>query len=148
MKRSYNLEFTDFWSVGQEPDGGEMDIERLFTISEAKELLPSVRGKVEEMALAAAEMNDPANRLRLSQLTEANTSTAAIAPLLAPAEAVATLMAELNGLGIVIRDPGSGLIDFPSDRDGDVIYLCWRLGEDSISHWHTVDSGFAGRQPL
>jgi hypothetical protein len=39
-------------------------------------------------------------------------------------------------------------VDFPSNRDGQVVYLCWQLGEDEISHWHELEAGFAGRQQL
>ena len=48
---------------------------------------------------------------------------------------------ELKGL-----DPG--LVDFYAEKDGELVYLCWREGEDRISHWHPLGSGFAGRQPL
>ncbi|HUX86133.1 MAG TPA: DUF2203 family protein [Chloroflexota bacterium] len=41
-----------------------------------------------------------------------------------------------------------GLVDFPAERDGRVVYLCWRRGEDQIHYWHELDAGFAGRQPL
>jgi len=52
------------------------------------------------------------------------------------------------GEGIVLRDPETGLIDFPSERDGRRIFLCWRLGEDRVRFWHDPESGFAGRRPL
>ncbi len=50
--------------------------------------------------------------------------------------------------GVILRDPESGLIDFPAEREGRVVYLCWQLGEDRITHWHEPETGFAGRQPL
>ena len=65
--------------------------------------------------------------------------------------ALETLRIELESLaadGILLRDPESGLVDFPSERDGQEMYLCWRLGEDDIGYWHSLDSGFGGRQPL
>ena len=39
-------------------------------------------------------------------------------------------------------------VDFPSQRNGEMVYLCWQLGEDEISHWHDMEAGFAGRQQL
>ena len=51
-------------------------------------------------------------------------------------------------VGNVIRDIDRGLIDFPSLRDGAEVYLCWELGEERITHWHDLGSGFAGRRPL
>jgi len=50
--------------------------------------------------------------------------------------------------GIVLRDPESGLVDFPSERDGDEIYLCWRLGEPTIAWYHDRTTGYIGRKPL
>ena len=50
--------------------------------------------------------------------------------------------------GIEIKDISSGLVDFPSLRSGRVVYLCWRVDEETITHWHEIDEGFAGRQPL
>lgn len=51
--------------------------------------------------------------------------------------------------GIILRDPSTGLSDFPSkNAEGQEIYLCWKSGEDLIAFWHTPESGFAGRQPL
>ena len=49
---------------------------------------------------------------------------------------------------VFLKDPRTGLVDFRSVRDGRVVYLCWRLGEDRIRYWHDLDAGFAGRQPL
>jgi hypothetical protein len=66
-------------------------------------------------------------------------------------EAQTTLRAEIERLAeedIVLRDPQSGLVDFPGERDGRRVWLCWRLGEDRVAHWHEIDSGFIGRKPL
>ena len=66
-------------------------------------------------------------------------------------EATASLKADIEALAgrdILLRDPETGLVDFPGRRDGRRIFLCWRLGEDHVSHWHDLESGFAGRKPL
>ena len=55
---------------------------------------------------------------------------------------------ELAALGVQVKDLDTGLVDFPSWRDGEEVLLCWRLGEDEVAWWHTLDGGFAGRQPL
>ena len=57
-------------------------------------------------------------------------------------------LAKLNEWGIELKGLDEGLIDFPSERDGRTVYLCWKLGEDRIEWWHELDTGFAGRQPL
>src|SRR5207342_117572 len=56
--------------------------------------------------------------------------------------------AELDKLGIQLKDRRIGLIDFPSELDGRRVLLCWRLGESSVQFWHDEHSGFAGRRPL
>lgn len=58
------------------------------------------------------------------------------------------LCAELDQLGIELKDPLAGLIDFRARRQGQEVYLCWRLGEDAVGHWHRLDAGIAGRRPL
>ncbi len=57
-------------------------------------------------------------------------------------------VASLNGLGIQLKGPLEGLIDFPSYRDGEPIELCWKLGEEKVEHWHRVGEGYAGRKRL
>jgi hypothetical protein len=55
---------------------------------------------------------------------------------------------ELRGLGVELKDEYTGLVDFPSILDDHEVYLCWRLGEPEVAHWHEIDAGFAGRQRL
>jgi hypothetical protein len=57
-------------------------------------------------------------------------------------------LAELGELGVEFKAFDVGLVDFPGERDGRPIYLCWRLGEPEVEYWHELDAGFAGRQPL
>jgi hypothetical protein len=55
---------------------------------------------------------------------------------------------EVSRRGILVRDLGRGLVDFPSIRDGREVYLCWLRGEEQIGYWHDTNTGFAGRQPI
>jgi hypothetical protein len=55
---------------------------------------------------------------------------------------------KITAMGIEVKDLDQGLIDFRSERDGRVVYLCWKLGEEHIGWWHELDTGFGGRQPL
>ena len=55
---------------------------------------------------------------------------------------------ELEAVDVVLRDVDRGLVDFPSLRDGEEVYLCWLLDEREIGYWHVPEAGFAGRQPL
>src|SRR5205085_11596433 len=54
----------------------------------------------------------------------------------------------LNSMGIQLKGPLEGLIDFPSYRDGELVELCWKLGEERVAHWHRVGEGFTGRKKL
>jgi hypothetical protein len=66
----------------------------------------------------------------------------------AAAAEVSTCIEELTVLGVQVKDLDSGLVDFPSLRDGEEVLLCWQLGEDEIRFWHRAEEGFAGRRPL
>lgn len=57
-------------------------------------------------------------------------------------------VAELEDLGVRVRDIDSGLIDFPAIRFGNTVYLCWRYGESEIEYWHSANEGFSGRKSL
>jgi hypothetical protein len=57
-------------------------------------------------------------------------------------------LSEIDEIGVQIKDLDTGLLDFPCNVDGEVVLLCWKSGEPAIEHWHTVESGFQGRQPI
>jgi hypothetical protein len=57
-------------------------------------------------------------------------------------------LAEIDAIGVQVKDLNTGLLDFPCKLGGEIILLCWKLGEKEITHWHTLESGFSGRQPL
>lgn len=58
------------------------------------------------------------------------------------------LLRDIADLGIQVKDLDSGLVDFPHLREGEEVFLCWKLGEDTISYWHELDTGFSGRKLL
>ena len=64
------------------------------------------------------------------------------------AAGVARCVEGIQELGGVVKDPESGLVDFPALRDGDEVLLCWQVGEDEIRYWHSLEEGFAGRREL
>ena len=63
-------------------------------------------------------------------------------------ERVRETIAEIDTIGVQVKDLDTGLLDFPCRVDDEIVLLCWRLGESSIEHWHTMEAGFKGRQPL
>lgn len=58
------------------------------------------------------------------------------------------LVERIQKTGALVKNLEQGLLDFPAEREGRTVYLCWQYGEPTVAHWHDIDSGFAGRQPL
>lgn len=122
---------------------------RLFTLSEANETLERLQPAVEEMLSGRTEI------LKLKpDLSDAledllsNGFTPDTPQLLRAFKRVEAAVQTIQRDGVVVKDINSGLLDFPSEREGRIVFLCWRYGEIGISHWHDVDAGFAGRQPI
>lgn len=57
-------------------------------------------------------------------------------------------VAEIDAIGVQVKDLDTGLLDFPHMIDGEIVLLCWKMGESRIDYWHTVEAGFRGRQPI
>jgi hypothetical protein len=55
---------------------------------------------------------------------------------------------EIDAIGVQVKDIETGLLDFPCEMNGETVLLCWKMGESRIDFWHTLDSGFRGRQPI
>lgn len=120
--------------------------ERLFTVEQANAELERLRIVLERIREARQVVLGAGERIK-----ETATGDGGGAEGEAYWHALRTLRVELEGLaadGIVLRDAESGLVDFPSEREGRVIQLCWRLGEERVAHWHEVDAGFGNRKPL
>ncbi len=130
---------------------------RTYTLEEANAALPDVRrlvGQIVELAHLLPELQDQA-RIHAYRSSRADGGEGASEELelsrsaLRDAElGLQRAMGELEGLGVQLKDPQQGLIDFLSYRDGELVELCWRVGEDAVSHWHRIGEGFAGRKPV
>jgi hypothetical protein len=117
-----------------------------FTVEEANALLPSLADSLARIKEARQVVLRGAEVIRVTAPTDGGGDAGKDYW-----EALRTLRTEIEELtarGIVLRDPESGLIDFPAERDGREVFLCWRLGEDRVGFWHGPETGFAGRQPL
>jgi len=122
--------------------------ERLFTREEANLLLPRLRPLLERAREVSAVLGDRERQERLRPVTVGNGGGEAAREMMAEGDELSRLVAEMRDLGVVVRDPSTGLVDFPAERDGEPVFLCWRMDEDEVAHWHDRDSGFAGRQPI
>jgi hypothetical protein len=123
--------------------------QRLFTLSEAQALLPQVRQLLRALLEAREKIVEAQPELwPILEKAVGNGGGKKAGEMLRYFEVIQRNAQAIQELGIEIKDINTGLIDFPSDRDGRVVYLCWRYGEGDIAYWHELDSGFAGRQPL
>lgn len=121
--------------------------ERLYSVEEADAVLPGLRERLARIRDARQVLLREAEVLREKVVADVGGAD----PGPEYREASATLRAELERFSvenILLRDPETGLVDFPAEREGERIYLCWRLGEDRVANWHPLDTGFAGRRPL
>ena len=130
---------------------------RTFTVEEANAALPEVKllaARIAELVQLLPELQDQ-ERIHAYRAAREGAEDAAREELelsrsgLRDAELDLTrALTELEQLGVMLKDPASGLMDFPAYRDGELVELCWRLGEEAVGHWHRIGEGFAGRQPL
>lgn len=121
---------------------------RLFSVEEAKALLPEIKRFWQKIDRARATMRKLAPEARLASQQHGGGGTLHGQEYV---NALTNFMAstqEILELGVEIKDFEKGLRDFPHLRDGRVVYLCWMKGEGDIEWWHDVEAGFAGRQPL
>jgi hypothetical protein len=127
----------------------EFMFERHFSLKEANALIPVVR---QAFARVFTLLQDPAKAPKVSAPANGNGRKAQTSIPQDRRERVAAAEALLRGLaeqGIVIQDWQRGLIDFPHLREGREVFLCYELADgEKITHFHDLDAGFAGRQPL
>jgi len=121
---------------------------RHFTVEEANGLLGRVEPALRSLREARDRLTDAELHEALSEAAPANGGGEPGREVGQAFLEVRALLAELQGLGIVVRDIDRGLIDFPAIRDGREVYLCWELDEGDVAFWHELESGFRGRRPL
>ena len=130
---------------------------QLYTVQEASQRLPLVRSIVKDIVELYEDVTDRCERLdRLKEgrgnqeadnlySEELEQSEEALEKDLMKLE---EYRLELEAIGAELKDPQQGLVDFRSQLEDREIYLCWKLGEPEIGHWHELDEGFEGRQEL
>ncbi len=131
--------------------------DRTFNLEEAQSLLPvlesllrtAISGK-KLMEEVEAELQALTHRIFLNGGTHVDiVATARRKVERAKAEQRAKdALAEIDSIGVQVKDLDIGLLDFPCEVEGRVVLLCWKMGESSITHWHSTEEGFAGRKPI
>ena len=132
---------------------------KLLTVDEANQLLPSVIPLIEQMQGLQASIVHTNEQI---ETASAKLSAGNGYPIQELKQQVRDLtkhqlhllemfqitIKEIERLGGVVKDVAQGLIDFYGLREGEIVCLCWRLGEERIDYWHGLEEGFAGRQPI
>jgi hypothetical protein len=122
-------------------------MERVFTHAEASALLPRLTELLTALRTAHRAALTEGGEFEHHPLSS-NGSASAAMKASGPFHDAQRLTAEIEGLGVILRDPDAGLVDFAAVRDDAPVYLCWRLGEERIGFWHPRDAGYMGRMPL
>ena len=132
---------------------------KTFTVAEANALLPHVIPLITQLQAIQRSIAQTTQRLNEAEAKVTAGNGHPIQSLkieitdltehqLQLAEAFHSALAQLEDFGAMLKDLTIGLIDFYGLRDGEPVCLCWKIGEDSIRFWHTLEAGYAGRQPL
>jgi hypothetical protein len=130
---------------------------RTFTLEEAQSLLPvlesllkrAIEGRRSAQA-AESGLSEVAQRIYFAGGMKVNTAEVARLrdEMDSQMKRVQESIAEIDAIGVQVKDLEAGLLDFPCRIDDEIILLCWRMGESAIEHWHTMEAGFQGRQPV
>jgi hypothetical protein len=129
---------------------------RLFTIEQANAMLPLVRAITSDLASLARDVVERRHRVALltagRDLKKSDPYSEELAQiekdLQLDGQRLVEYMNELKELGVEPKGAVEGLVDFPTEMDGRIVFLCWKLGEPEVLHWHDLEGGFAGRQSL
>jgi hypothetical protein len=130
---------------------------RTFTLQDAQMLLPTLESLLRTaisskklIEAVDAETQEMAHRIFLNGGTLIN--VVAVARRKAERERAVQrakdAVAEIHATGVQVKDIDIGLLDFPCRVEGEILLLCWKLGEEKITHWHSPEEGFAGRKPI
>ena len=131
-------------------------MDREFTLEEANAAVEELRPVVERMVEHGRRLAE-AQRAQRRLVTRIAGNGGDMQPsdlrelaetIQSEADSIGACAEEVNAAGAQIKSLEEGLLDFPSRRDGELVLLCWKLGEEEIRYWHGADEGFAGRRPL
>ena len=126
-----------------------MSFKKYFTIEEANSLIPLLLKTIPEIQTLSITLSNKFPDVKKAW-KKANDNGGSIQgpEYLTFALKFNDLMNDLKNKGCVMKGINQGLVDFPAMRDGKEVFLCWKNPETKITHWHNLDSGFAGRQEL
>jgi hypothetical protein len=130
---------------------------RTFTLAEAQSMLPvleSLLKRASESKATAESLDAEFQLLGRRIFLAGGTHVDIVATARKRGEREAAIraakdsLAEIDAIGVQVKDIDKGLLDFPCKLDGETVLLCWKMGESTISHWHTLEGGFVSRKPI
>ena len=127
----------------------EPAFERLFTVEEANALLPTLQVLLDDMAVHHDALREKAPQLEpILRASIGNGGGKDSSEYGLEAYRLYLAVERIRELGVVLKDLDMGLLDFPHEREGRIVFLCWHPPEERVAYWHDLDAGYAGRQPI
>jgi hypothetical protein len=123
--------------------------DRLFTVEEANALLPRLRELLADVSVHLRALRQKAPHLEpILAAAGSNGGGRVGSEYGVEAYRLYVAIGHIRELGVLLKDLDRGLLDFPHERDGRIVFLCWLPEEERISYWHDLDAGYVGRRPL
>jgi hypothetical protein len=129
--------------------GDDQEHDRLFTLSEANHLIPQLNTRLMSVRQAKAVLARTKDDIRKASAQAQYGGGSTVGPLyISSLQQISTNLQAIQEMGVLVKDLEMGLCDFPHLRDGRVVFLCWKLGEQEIKWWHETSTGYKDRCPL
>jgi hypothetical protein len=122
--------------------------ETFYSVDEANALIPKLKAVLERIRKTQDELAKDKTVAAVREKAAQNGGGLPARNLSTLTKTLDTDLHQLEEWGIVLRDPSIGLIDFLHKREGETVFLCWKLGESHVEWWHPLETGIAGRQRL
>ena len=127
---------------------------RIFTLEEAERTLPLLRRILTDLKSEYRTWQDAQAEYELltagtrAQDGESEELLAARRGVVDSADRISDYLGEIEAIGCLFKGFDAGLVDFYTLREDRLVFLCWRVDEDRITHWHEIEAGYSGRQPI
>jgi hypothetical protein len=122
---------------------------KLFTVEEANDLLPKLKELLENVSVHRDAMREKAPHMEpILRAAGSNGGGKIGAEYGLEAYRLYLAIESIREEGVLLKDLDTGLLDFPHEREGRVVFLCWHPPEESVGFWHEIETGYPGRQPL
>jgi hypothetical protein len=130
---------------------------RTYRLDEANRLLPEVRRLTERIVELNGQLPELEDELRIAEYRARRAEATAVdwrryedgaGRMRSAEEELAGVVGRLDELGVQLKDASTGLVDFLSYQEGELVELCWKLGEENVGYWHRIGEGYAGRKRI